>query len=76
MRGRLMSAYTLVVVGVSQVFGSFMAGALAESLGVTVAIGGTAVIMAAGGLGTGAAQTRLGDRGPPECGGTRRAALR
>jgi len=35
----------LVVVGVSNVFGSFMAGALAESLGVTVAIGGTAAIM-------------------------------
>jgi hypothetical protein len=33
------------VVGVSQVFGSFMAGALAESLGVTVAIAGTAAIM-------------------------------
>jgi MFS family permease len=45
MRGRLMSAYSLVVVGVSQVFGSFMAGSLAESLGVTVAIGGTAVVM-------------------------------
>lgn len=45
MRGRLMSAYSLVVVGVSQVFGSFMAGSLAESLGVTVAIGGTAAVM-------------------------------
>jgi MFS family permease len=45
MRGRLMSAYSLVVVGVSQVFGSFFAGSLAESLGVTTAIGGTAAIM-------------------------------
>ena len=45
LRGRLMSAYSLVVVGISQVFGSFMAGTLAESLGVTVAIGGTALIM-------------------------------
>jgi MFS family permease len=45
MRGRLMSAYSLVVVGVSQVFGSFMAGALAESLGVTIAIAGTAAVM-------------------------------
>ena len=45
MRGRLMSAYSLVVVGISQVFGSFMAGALAESLGVTAAIAGTAAIM-------------------------------
>jgi MFS family permease len=45
MRGRLMSAYSLVVVGVSQVFGSFLAGSLAESFGVTTAIGGTAAIM-------------------------------
>src|SRR4051812_29238661 len=47
MRGRLMSAYSLVVVGVSQVFGSFFGGSLAESLGVTTAIGGTAAIMLA-----------------------------
>jgi MFS family permease len=47
MRGRLMSAYSLVVVGVSQVFGSFFAGSLAESLGVTAAIGGTAAVMLA-----------------------------
>ena len=47
MRGRLMAAYSLVVVGVSQVFGSFMAGSLAESLGVTAAIGGTAAVMLA-----------------------------
>ncbi len=45
LRGRLMSAYSLVVVGISQVFGSFLAGSLAESFGVTVAIGGTALIM-------------------------------
>src|SRR4051794_64131 len=45
LRGRLMSAYSLVVVGVSQVFGSFFAGTLAESFGVTVAIGGTAAMM-------------------------------
>jgi MFS family permease len=47
MRGRLMSAYSLVVVGISQVFGSFLAGSLAESFGVTVAIGGTALVMLA-----------------------------
>jgi MFS family permease len=47
LRGRLMAAYSLVVVGVSQVFGSFTAGWLAESLGVTVAIGGTATVMLA-----------------------------
>jgi MFS family permease len=45
LRGRLMSAYSLVVVGVSQVFGSFLAGSLAQSFGVTVAIGGTATVM-------------------------------
>lgn len=45
MRGRLMSAYSLVVVGISQVFGSFIAGTLAESFGVTVAIAGTATVM-------------------------------
>ncbi|MEO5566854.1 MAG: MFS transporter, partial [Gemmatimonadaceae bacterium] len=45
LRGRLMAAYSLVVVGISQVFGSFIAGTLAESFGVTVAIGGTAAIM-------------------------------
>jgi MFS family permease len=45
LRGRLMSAYSLVVVGISQVFGSFFAGSLAESFGVTVAIGGTAAVM-------------------------------
>jgi MFS family permease len=47
MRGRLMAAYSLVVVGVSQVFGSFVAGSLAESFGVTAAIGGTAAVMLA-----------------------------
>jgi MFS family permease len=45
MRGRLMAAYSLVVVGISQVFGSLIAGSLAESFGVTVAIGGTAAVM-------------------------------
>ena len=39
------SLRSLVVVGISQVFGSFLAGWLAESVGVTVAIGGTAAIM-------------------------------
>lgn len=45
LRGRLMSAYSLVVVGISQVFGSFLAGWLAETFGVTVAIAGTAAVM-------------------------------
>lgn len=45
LRGRLMAAYSLVVVGISQVFGSFIAGTLAETFGVTVAIAGTAAIM-------------------------------
>lgn len=45
LRGRMMAAYSLVVVGVSQVFGAFLAGSLAESFGVSVAIGGTATVM-------------------------------
>ena len=39
MRGRLMSAYSFVVVGLSQVVGAFMAGALARALGADWAIG-------------------------------------
>jgi MFS family permease len=45
LRGRMMAAYSLVVVGCSQVFGSFMAGSIAESFGVGPAIGGTAAVM-------------------------------
>lgn len=45
MRGRLMAAYSLVVVGLSQVLGSFVAGAVARAVGVDWAIGGGAAIM-------------------------------
>ena len=47
LRGRLMAAYSLVVVGLSQVLGSFCAGAVARIFGVDWAIGGAAAIMLA-----------------------------
>jgi MFS family permease len=47
LRGRMMAAYSFVVVGVSQVIGSFIAGNLAHALGVSAAIGGTAAVMLA-----------------------------
>jgi MFS family permease len=45
LRGRLMAAYSFVVVGVSQVFGSLIAGGIARVSNVAVAIAGPAVIM-------------------------------
>jgi MFS family permease len=45
MRGRLMSAYSLIVVGLAQVAGSFVAGAVARAAGPQWAIGGGAVVM-------------------------------
>jgi MFS family permease len=45
LRGRLMSAYSLIAVGVSQVVGSFVAGSVANALGVDWAIGGAAAVM-------------------------------
>jgi MFS family permease len=45
LRGRLMAAYSFVVVGLSQVVGAFVAGAVARVVGVDWAIGGAAVIM-------------------------------
>lgn len=47
MRGRLMAAYSLVVVGLSQVVGSLSAGAVARLVGVEWAIGAGAIIMIA-----------------------------
>ena len=44
-RGRLMSVYSLISVGLSQVVGSFAAGAVAEAIGVDWAIGIGAAIM-------------------------------
>jgi MFS family permease len=46
-RGRLMSVYSLISVGLSQVVGAFAAGAVASAVGVDWAIGGGAAIMLA-----------------------------
>ncbi len=45
LRGRMMAAYGLVVVGLAQVVGAFAAGAVAHSVGVAGAIAGAAVLM-------------------------------
>ena len=47
MRGRLMAAYSIAVVGLSQVVGALLAGAVASAFGAPWAIGGAAVIMLA-----------------------------
>jgi MFS family permease len=44
-RGRLMSIYSMIVVGLPQVIGAFSAGAIAGLIGVQWAIGGAAVAM-------------------------------
>lgn len=44
-RGRLMAAYSFVVVGLSQVLGAFIGGAVARAAGVQWAVGGGAAIM-------------------------------
>ena len=44
-RGRLMSIYSMIVVGLPQVIGAFSAGAIAGLIGVQYAIGGAAVAM-------------------------------
>jgi MFS family permease len=45
MRGRIMAAYSVIVVGLSQTIGAFGAGALAREFGVHWAIGGAAAAM-------------------------------
>jgi MFS family permease len=45
MRGRVMAAYALVVVGLSNALGAPFAGAVARGVGVSWAIGGMAVAM-------------------------------
>lgn len=45
LRGRMMATYSFVVVGVSQVVGSLVAGGIARAFGVSVAIGGAAAVM-------------------------------
>lgn len=47
LRGRLMSVYSLIAVGLSQVVGSFVAGSVANAVGVDWAIGGAAAVMLA-----------------------------
>ena len=47
LRGRLMAAYSLIAVGVAQVVGSFVAGTVANAVGVDWAIGGAAAVMLA-----------------------------
>jgi MFS family permease len=47
LRGRLMAAYSLVVVGLASSVGSFLAGSIAERSGDAWAIGGTATIILA-----------------------------
>ena len=46
-RGRLMSIYSIIVVGLPQVIGAFSAGAVAGLVGIQWAIGGAAVAMLA-----------------------------
>ncbi len=50
LRGRMMAAYGLVVVGLSQVVGAFVAGSLAHVLGVATTIGMAAAVMLAYGV--------------------------
>jgi MFS family permease len=45
LRGRLMAAYSFVVVGLSSVIGSLVSGSVAHAVGVSWAIGGAATIM-------------------------------
>lgn len=45
LRGRLMAAYSFIVVGLAQTLGSFIAGALARALGVQWAIAIGALVM-------------------------------
>ena len=50
LRGRMMAAYGLVVVGLSTVVGAFVAGTVAHLVGVAGAIGGAAALMLAYGI--------------------------
>jgi MFS family permease len=50
LRGRMMAAYGLVVVGLATVVGAFVAGTVADLVGVSAAIGGAAVLMLAYGM--------------------------
>ncbi len=50
LRGRIMAAYGLVVVGLAQVVGAFTGGVIAHAVGVAGAIFATALLMAAYGV--------------------------
>lgn len=50
LRGRMMAAYGLVVIGLAQVVGAFASGALADVLGVRLTIAAGAAIMLAYGV--------------------------
>jgi MFS family permease len=50
LRGRLMAAYGLVVVGLAQCVGAFLAGVTADAFGVAPAIGTSAALMLAYGM--------------------------
>ena len=45
LRGRLMAAYSFIVVGLAQVFGALVAGSVARAVSVDWAIGGAAALM-------------------------------
>ncbi len=45
LRGRLMAAYSFIVVGLAQVVGSALSGTIARSVGTSWAIGGAAALM-------------------------------
>ena len=45
LRGRMMAAYSFIVVGLSSVIGSILSGSIAHAIGVSWAIGGGAAIM-------------------------------
>jgi MFS family permease len=47
LRGRVMAAYSFVVVGLAQTVGAFLAGAVARAVGVQWAIASGAVVMLA-----------------------------
>jgi len=62
LRGRLMAAYSFVVVGMAQVVGAFCGGAVARAVGETWAIGGGAFWSSAG-RARGASPTRASSTG-------------
>jgi MFS family permease len=50
LRGRMMAAYGLVVVGLAQVVGALVAGTVAHAVGVAASIGGAAVLQLSYGI--------------------------